>query len=77
MKTTTEQTEIEKRLKDILKRGFKMHHKSKALGYVSRLSDGYITKYAGRFGIGYLHHEPNWGSNGTHFITYYVKADGT
>ena len=51
------------------------HHTSLCRGYVSVRSDGYVSKYNGRFGTGYTVkiHNPN--STIYCYIEYYVKPE--
>jgi hypothetical protein len=55
------------------KNGCHRHHTSYVRTYVSRKTNGYVEKYKGKFGEGYVHVEPNRDSTQYSFITYYVR----
>ena len=51
------------------------HHTALQRGYCSRKSNGFVEPYAGRFGVGFKVHKPNFSSSAYHYIDYYVMAD--
>lgn len=63
------QNEIDSMLKD----GYKLHHSAWSQGYISRKCVAEIVPYVGRFGIGFIVHEPSHISSQNHRISYYVK----
>lgn len=55
-----------------IEKNYKEHHTSRARRYVSRMSDGVVEKYNGRFGRGYKVFTPAWDSTIYCYVTYYV-----
>lgn len=55
------------------KDGYKAHHSAWSQGYISRKCVAEIIPYAGRYGTGFVVHEPSHISTQNHRITYYVK----
>lgn len=65
-------------IEEIISKGYAKHHVASAQGYISRKPNpdgtyGYITKYNGRFGDGYILHEPRYDTSKYHTVTYYIK----
>lgn len=66
---------IKEQVAELYKRGYTSGHHAWARGYISRKSDGYLEEYSGRYGEGYILHEPSWGSTIYHEITYFIKGE--
>lgn len=70
-KELTTSVEKETTIKEIEKIAHE-HHTSWARGYISRRTGGVLMKYEGKFGKGFVLHEPSWRSTFYHHVTYYI-----
>lgn len=52
------------------------HHSALTRGYFSRKSVGQVDEYKGKFGEGYIIHQPYIKSTRYHIIQYYIKKGG-
>lgn len=53
--------------------GYREVKTSYSLGYVSRRTGGTLTRYKGRYGVGFAIHTPAFNSTKYHYIAYWIK----
>ena len=61
--------------KDLLEKGFAVHHVAYSRGYFPRKVACKVETYCGRFGSGFKVHENARNSSRFHYVTYFIKTE--